>query len=339
MQNSDGIKTKIISGIEPFQKFFFNSCFFSSFFSVAEYYGTSICPMLSNGIGAYMFYNTQKRCSAFIQFRLVEELPTVAEKMGLRVKRREKSSSIIQELINSVQADNPAIVALDYFYESVREDVFHKEHLTHYLLVYGYDLEKKIFYITEQKNEEEIRYEKMMIPMSDVEQGYQSFLEQFYKEGKDSYWIFSYDRSYQEREKETEKKVYLSNIKKQLERIRWGQSELQGFYQCFLKVSTNQKEFFMYANDIIRGSNDIIKFITAKRYLYERIFSEDSEERKMLEEIRAEWILVRGIVGKAVFAEKISEKKLEKLRGILEKIIQLDDEFIEKLLEDREMLL
>lgn len=321
-----------ITGIEPIQDYFFNSCFYSSFFPIVQYYRKSVIPFMVNGIGVYMFYNTSSRCSVYIKYYQENNLQEIFDEIGLGYEKIDICDDLYDTIINHIREGKPVIVAVDCYYESIRPDVYKKMHLPHYLLIYGYDYEKQEYLIIEQNQLNDIRYQKRTISRTDLEIAYAQFGKKFYNANFGTYWAFFNKNDFYKSDRTKYFQRYVYNLKKNKNKIAVGMDELIAFCERFEKVLADEKIFFSYVEDIIEGMNDIIKYMNAKRIQFSYLFDEGDICTMLFEELYNSWILQRIIIVKCFYTGCLKQVKKNKIIENLNSIVALSKELVRFLL-------
>jgi len=322
-----------IEGIEPIQDYFFNSCFYSSLFPVVEFFGRSVLPFMVNGIGAYMFYDTEERCSAYIRFYQEREIQDVLDEIKIDYQKIELCDKLHETIVENLNKKNPVIVAVDCFWETIRPEMYQKVHLPHYLLIFGYDDEKKEYLIIEQNHEEDILFHKKTIARDELEIAYKGFCENFFRQDRGSVWIFSENESKYKVELKDLRKDYKDNLKKNKDRLDLGMQEIYAFRDKFIALLEREEEFWQRLQDIIEGNNDILKHMNAKSILYESIFREDDQELILFRRIQEIWTLQRTILVKCFYSKRLSQNQKMKVSVNLNEILKLSGELVKAFLE------
>ena len=305
-----------LGSMEPFQDFFFNSCIYSSIFSVVKYFSGDILPFLINGVGCYMFYNTPRRCSLYIRFMHVEEPINIVHKNGITTQSIQRSKDIHQDIHSALKHGYPVLVMVDCFGESIRGDYYLKKHVPHYLVIFGFDDNLGFYNIIEQNTADDIRFFKRAITFKDLENAYQCYLDNFARDEHTLWWFGKGNKI----NFPDPVAVYCNNIIQNKSFFKQGLSEKQAFEKRFMLVLANKEEILQYANDIIGGFNDIIKFLECKLYMVKK-FSSFEHVYCNIQQIYESWKTIRAIFVKQSMRGSFPIEKKEK---ISEKILLID---------------
>lgn len=121
-----------IEGVKPFNEFWFKSCYYHQLIAGLSCLGISRDAVLMLGIeGAGKDFTVNEREDA--------SLKASERSFGYRCK---PCNITKKTLIRSIDRGRPIIVGIDQFYQENRPDTYHKVHGVHFILVYGYDLER-----------------------------------------------------------------------------------------------------------------------------------------------------------------------------------------------------
>lgn len=58
---------------------------------------------------------------------------------------------VVENIKEAISSRNLVIISVDCYYESIRQDMFEKEHWPHNLLIYGYNDDHATFFVLEHK--------------------------------------------------------------------------------------------------------------------------------------------------------------------------------------------
>jgi len=173
-----GIHLKnIIDNLEPFGHVFYKNCYYNCLFSVLEHFQVPVASFMINDSYFYCIKGSllhMETCTLYNEDEWIESL-------GIRKTSVNTCDNILEYIISAIDDEQPLIVYVDYFYESIRPDVFQKVHGPHTLLIYGYDRQLSIFYVIEHSNRDSLAYKKKQIHFTDVSFGYQGYLTYFHE--------------------------------------------------------------------------------------------------------------------------------------------------------------
>jgi len=156
---------KYIENIHPFNEFFFADCIYNNVFSILNYMNISLLPLLLNMRFQYEESNENLLCLD-IKPKSVESLENMLTQLSVTIQKFNDYRDLFEVTLKSIKNAVPVVVNVDCYYESIRKDTYHKEHLDHNLLIYG--LDKKDFLIFEQSNKRTLNFKPQKILMNDL---------------------------------------------------------------------------------------------------------------------------------------------------------------------------
>ena len=128
------------------------------------------------------------------------------------------------------------------------------------------------------------------------------------------------------------KKRYIANLKKNKDRFCFGMQEIYAFQSKFIALIEREEDFWPRLQDIIEGTNDILKYMNAKVIQYEAFFEEYDQEMVLFRKLRECWILQRTILVKCYYSKRLGQNQKLKVITNLEMILKLSDELVGALL-------
>lgn len=332
---------KKIESIEPFNDFFYHSCFYSALFPIVKYFGKPIWALVINGVIGYKFYNGNGQCGLYSHYNYIESVENCLSKQGIKMKCEVKVEDVVSKTIEELKNDEPVMVSIDCFYESIREDCFQKQHLPHTLLVIGYDFEMNTFHVIEQNHVEDVILNERILLMEDLRSAYEGFLNYFHDGISSTYVTFQTDlESESENEKESIYQYYLQNYSKTMPAIKKGIEDLKQFKKSIGSFIEKREMLETYGLDILTGVNDIIKSKNVQEILHHHLFGEHSEIFSNSISITEKWKKIRIHHGKFIFSGVFKETFFEKILNLLEEIIVLEiynDELITKMINEEKI--
>lgn len=349
MEKADG--SICISGIEPFNLFYFRTCFFNGAFSVIQYFNRDVLKYVLNTMNVYdqvPLWNVDiledVRSSEnpdslqFFGLKYLEskDFNTLLEEDGISWRSRENSQEMIPDIQNAVNNGHPVIVGLDYFYESIRKDTYQKEHALHFVLVYGYHPVRKVFYIIEHHHRDNLSYEKREISYEDLNNAHAMAyqLEAYQKVMPSLFFEF-----WESREAKTAEelilpeKFYVANYCSYQKEVENGIYRLDDFLTEYESMIQDKEHIEKNARFFLSHLNSIINAKLVELYKLKQIFDEDFSLCQLQEQITAQWESVRIQLAKCMYMQEYSTVRLKKNIARMEKIIELEKEYLDTVLE------
>lgn len=151
------MKKNKIEGIQPFNRFFFRSC----------YYHQLIAGLAAFGIPAesiLLSYFVLPR-KGFEAEKIVIPEKTLEKVLGYQNRKCNLSK---KQLLHNIDKQRPIIVGVDCFHFESRLDTYQKLHDPHYVLVYGYDLDNGTVNVVDHNYRNSWEYSEKIISMDNL---------------------------------------------------------------------------------------------------------------------------------------------------------------------------
>lgn len=294
--NSD---IKILHPITPFNDVFYKNCFYNSMFPIVTHFEESIMPFLLNDLIQYEYKD--KKCS--VQYAAVNSIELIFEQAGLRVDRRVNSDDIVNELIQCIAEEKPVVLWVDAYYESIRKDTYLKQHVDHTLLIYGYNLEEKLFHIVEHERRENLSYKNCSIPFADISQGLQGFVDHFSNDGKaPTHYIFQHAKQRTSSQnsahnKDEYLKLLAINMLANKNITERSMKALHCFIEDFREISSSEASLKEHIDYLVSFLNEVMNAKNIEKYRLSKLLEEKGEILELLGDLISKWDFVRkGIV-------------------------------------------
>ncbi|WP_024832479.1 hypothetical protein [Ruminiclostridium josui] len=330
----DKICKKIIPKIEPFGEFYYFNCFYSSLIPVILLYNKSIMPILINGIFTYRINHEIDDLCLCAGYEHITNLKDILNEQGIVLNAKEKSNCIIDDIINSISSERPVITWVDCFYESIRDDLYMKEHWRHSILYYGFDLSERLFYIIEHDKRDDIEYRKKTISFEDVINSYQGYLKHFHQNNTMSYIDFSCLNLISDKvDMEQYKNKYLENFRLSKKKIDKGLVTLKDTIDKLLELIDDEDLLSQKCEKILLGFNDIIEAKRTEKYLVTRLFGESNTKIAMLDEVATHWKAVRAVFARYIYSNIYRQKSFFNAKNSLKDICNIELEYYGSMLK------
>lgn len=328
---------KVIQGIEPFNEVFYKNCFYNSAFPVAKYYNKSVIPFLVNDILTYERKQGKGELMLGADYYACRPVEEILEASGLTAQIKTRCEDIVSDLIYSISNGNPVITGVDCFYESIRNDMYMKNHWPHTLLVYGYDLANKTFNIIEHKFRDNLAYEKMTISFADIVNASNGYVENFPDHSSN---FLTYEITCAEQTDASQKKdstlsyadTFAKNFRDHETVIAQSFGHLDRFIEAFSMIPQDSALLEENAGEMLSNMNEIINAKIVEKYKIESVFSADSKIAALINEIIDKWTYIRGVIAKYVYSSVYKQKPLLTSVERLRDIRRLEDELYQAIL-------
>lgn len=320
------MKNKIIKNIEPFNEFNLYDCMLHAIFSIINHFNRHVYPFLFKST-----YKIDLHGNVFID--LLRPKPEVILcEMGIIQCSKNISEDIILDVKNALVFNRPIVIYLDCYYESVRDDAYMKNHFPHAFLIYGFDDSIEKFNIIEHKYNNSVIYMKRQIGYGDIINCYRS--------GINNLALQNYGDTYYEYFTIPDFKYNLNDRDYYIQYLDDINHKSALFENNLVEFRNNIPHFVTHISDmanldeIIKQLSELINEKNKEKYILRSLFSDDFSNLKIIiDKIINEWIIIRGIIVKMKFVDKVDERNLDNIRIRGEEIYQKELELLSGLLD------
>lgn len=142
--------------VKTFNKFWFGSCYYHQLYSAVSCIGGNVDEVL--------LLNLSVPQGNFDSKKVVSEINATAF-----VDYRTKHCNITErKLLKLIAKGIPVIVGVDCYEMKERMDYYHKTHCRHFVMVYGFDFEKKIFNIVDHNYLNDYMFREKKMPFEEL---------------------------------------------------------------------------------------------------------------------------------------------------------------------------
>lgn len=295
-------------GITPFNKFIFKTCYYHHLLACYDYYGADQELLLSNFITLY----AQEAKESFFKNYCIYDRRQLASLSGVKDVKLPEPASVTDTLIQYLDGGIPVILSMDNYYLPHRKDYYKKQHILHYILVYGYDREAKQFICLEHMFKNSYRYKEVPISFAAVERAHKGSLEIKSAHGRTFVAIMP----------KKKKAVKLSESKRELLRRR-------------IKESRRLKDEILddMLNQLRAGNYETVIRSSAPLMYYRNTFSARAysagigreNEKELLKKAIDDITYISGTLIKAYGTKSISGEELRKFEKRVERIKETEE--------------
>jgi len=328
------IKGKLLE-MTPFNDVFYKSCFFNAMFPILKYYDKNIFNYLIDDVLVYEFPDSEGNLE--LKYLEKKSFNMILENDGIEIYGKEYCEDILVTTIESLKDGHPVIITCDLFYLTIREDAYNRHHWNHMMLVNGYDIEKQIFYVIDNKHRDNLSYEKRQVLFDDLKKSY-------YASIKINQDVFTYMEIFENKKTErifnndfkNMRRCMIENQKMSLVAAENSIYCLKNFVIKFAEVAGDEKQMNEKADGYMTSINHIINAKEVEKYRLEYLFGKDMKQWKTADNITELWKNVRINLGRYLFSGIYNEIKLAKCITNLEKVIKEEQEFINLFQNEKE---
>lgn len=146
-----------LDGMKTFNGCYLNSCYYHQLIA-----GLSILGLSADNV-LMMFYISVDK-DFYIRKELNDER-VLHQVCGCRFCKKNLTAKC---LTHSIDKGYPILAGIDCFYLKTRRDTYRRQHISHFLLVFGYDLTRDIVNVVDHNYVNSYRYEEKEIPLSEL---------------------------------------------------------------------------------------------------------------------------------------------------------------------------
>lgn len=299
-----------ISGIIPYNKCFYYNCFHSHLFPIIEKNRGNCTLFLANGIPYFQIQTNETSKRILVRFAFQSDYTVLLAQQGISV-RKFSASDWKQVLDKALLNEEPVIVGVDGWYLDYRDDLYHKIHWPHTLLIFGVDQSNKTYLAIDQPTRENMQFSEWTLTSHVLESAYEGFCKQ---KGHDP--LFSADEMilfHFEGNPDpcTAKEIAIfwhKNRKMQRMKIFQGLYKLAEF-KCYLMncldMSSSSSDACAF---VLEGLNDIVKQKRWEVFFLKYLLPSHENCANIAQNLLNYWSNIRNLVG-YVFLSGYSRKK------------------------------
>lgn len=164
---------RILRGIKPFNEFGLKSCYYNQLVTGYSTFGAEPRVVVADYLPLYAFSEESKT-------PLLNTVSVLDEKhirllTGVQRRKHACVKNIGKFIKEHIDVREPVILPVDCFFLPYRADMFGLRHEKHFLLVYGYDTDNKLYYIVDHLFRNSAEYRKQKISAAELERAYRGF--------------------------------------------------------------------------------------------------------------------------------------------------------------------
>lgn len=152
------MKKNKICGVRPFNDFFFKSCYYHQLMAGVACFGIDRDAILLNAF-TLIQPNFDAGKEGFLHEEKLEKL------LGYK---REHCNLNKAKFLRCIDKGQPIIMGVDCFYLESRPDTYQKQHVPHFILAYGYDLENGEVNVVDHQYRNSYEYQEKIISLDNL---------------------------------------------------------------------------------------------------------------------------------------------------------------------------
>ncbi|WP_432409117.1 amino acid adenylation domain-containing protein [Wukongibacter sp. M2B1] len=327
----------ILDNIEPFNEVFYRSCFFHALFAAVNYFNRDITPILANEIMSYSYDKDRSGVKLNIQWEQIRNVKEVLEDIGITGIQKIRSNNIMDDVKSAISQNRPAIVYTDCFYESIREDMYKKDHWRHCVLVFGYDESKQTCNVLEHSGINNLDFRECTMSYTDIINSYNGYVVNFQKGDEiPTYFELELANDFSDKyiyDANRYKSIFAHNMLNRKDTILQGLEYLVEFRDDFYEFTSNEETLRTYCSELLFTVNHIMLCKQVERFKLLKLLGHDNAFISYLDEIVDNWRFIRSVILKYFYSSKYKRRSLENLMSNLEKIYEIEKQYNKSLFE------
>ncbi|GFN33012.1 SDR family NAD(P)-dependent oxidoreductase [Paenibacillus xylaniclasticus] len=317
-------ETLILPNIEPFNDIFYRNCFYNSMFPVIRSFGRSIAPFLANDLILYEENNGHFA----VRYDAIQQMEVLFTNNNIRAELRYGSSDIVNELLVSLSSGQPAVVWVDCYELSIRQDAFGKRHIDHTLLVFGYDRRERLFHVVEHDRLENLSYRRRTLPFTDLANAFDSFVERYVRTGEHEVTHYLFEPMSNDSASTIDPVIQWARCwHKGRLLLQESLSALSRIQADYIRLTAEDNSLRPHVDRFIAFLNDATAAKRVELYRLHTLLPEAKEEQALLNSILTDWEYVRKGMARYMYGDvyrsEVFESGADRLTQIAEKELKL----------------
>ena len=317
---TDDLSRYRIPGIFPFNQVWYQSCFYSAVFPVVAKHCQSVLPILYSDIWHYDQGDDRPGNLGYVPAGL--PLSELLADIGIRM-RGEHPQDVTGALIEHIGRDEPVVLFLDSFYQSMRQDTYQRYHQPHAILHYGYDRVRREFHIIEHDYINSLLFRENTIPFADSCKGNEAYARD---NGQNGFLVFTFLSSACGKDY---RRLYRARFRRLSAEVATGIDALRRFRLWLEKIVECPETLRPYTLQLMEQFNTIINGLRSAKYLH-HLLGFSSECGDMYDGQVNDWSLLRSLLGKFQFNGFHSPASFQKAVGRLDRIILREETLLRR---------
>lgn len=324
-----------IMGIQPFNDVYYKNCMYNPLLTGIYYCKGNITPFLSNDLFTYIFDESSLSVK-YVQKRLESD---IIFDMGIKIDFNIDQTDYINSIKENIISNIPIFIPIDRYYwtnASYNQGMYKKIHMPHFFLIYGYNDNKKEFFIIDVDDNGAGCY-KSSINYYELLDCYNSFCDfidtsnnSLFKHNLKMFRLICIDTDNNFANINLHLKIFKENffehkniLVEDLENIRKNQYFLSkcNFEEIFRDTKLLQPDQRdPYIREIVNPFFGIERAKIVQVYQIYTLFGERNDIFEILKKILNNFTIEKGLLLKMLLTNKDYDKTLQ---GILDKLDQI----------------
>ena len=318
---------RILRGVRPYNELALKSCYYNQLVTGYSMFKAEPRIVIADYLPLYSFDEKSKDLTILSVNVMNEE--TMQLLTGVERKKHNCINNIQDFLRLHIDSREPIILPVDCFYLSYRVDTFEKQHSPHFILVYGYDLEEKNYYVVDHMFQNSAEYRKQKVPMRELYSAYKYFSESMEIEQDKPLTVLKKVGV----PKGNFSEIYRQGIQNRREDIRKSGEMFKNYIDFLLKAIQNIQNSDDFFEKSITALGNIRWLKNVQKNIFERVFH-DSEMNRVTDRILEDYIFLYGIALKLKMKGIYSAKEVSCFAIRAEEVLELETRLHRFMTED-----
>lgn len=274
--------------IEPFNKFWFIDCYYTSILGVLEYYYIPIVPF----IRSFIIKNVELNDTYYLWYDYKQPLMQVFAQLGMKYEPGILENDFEEKIINHIMKHRVVMLHMDCFYIPYCKEKYQKEHFEHVVAIVGYDKEHKVFDIIDQENLESVSFTHHKVDLDSLKaSAYAEIVNRKTFDNMDFVAIYPLDNiDYAYDNQNLDNSQFNFVVEETIKYLRKNPQKVRIVLQRLMNYLKIEECVFEHMNE-----NEKVKFLKNKESQLLRFFmrmlrnTEDEEWTKSLVDILVKW--------------------------------------------------
>ena len=240
-------------------------------------------------------YAEDKVLRGRINYDSETSLFAVLADMNINHKVSYSTDFLIDNIQKAIDSEMPVIVKVDCYEEDIRKELYHKEHLDHSLLIYGYDDAGEQFYVIEQSKKNVLNYSQVVISYESLKNAVDGYNRYYHPHNMEEPLLISFEFGSYVKMSSADRspyKNYRINYLCSLDLMLRQATPLQLIVNELIKYLSGNKDIEDSIDSIIEELNEIVNARTIEKYKVEH-FLGNEPLTALANKILNNWLSIR----------------------------------------------
>ena len=308
---------RVLKGLKAFNEFNLKSCYYNQLVSGYSLFGADPQIIAADYLPLYEF-DQDNHLLSIRNMEVLREEDRIAL-TGVAQKQHRNINEVREFIAVHIDRRMPIILPVDCFYLHYREDTYQKVHRIHFVLIYGYDTDEKIYFINDHLYLNSKEYKKHKVSISDILTAYKEFVNKLQKETSFPVTVL-FKKGKANGDFAT---TYKNNLRRLGKDIKNSWLAFQNFIRSTKSLAERQEVTGEKADNTANMLRDLRQPKMVQRNILSYVFRNEWLNH-IADRVVEDYIFVYGIMVKARHYGKYSEKDLVKFLARADELEELE---------------